>query len=443
MMLFYATYPVSISCLCYFLIIAKEFTDVFYRSKRLHTMSICQLRRDSVDLVSEQDYISNLPRNMKEEILMKLPIKEAVRTSLLSTKWKYAWMSIPNLVFIEDSSRSNLIRLVDQVLSLHRGRILQFKLVIRHVCNEAFNRWMLILSRNGIKNLHIEWGRVEKCCIMHVLPSFIGFKCLRTLKLLKFKLEGISVERLISSCPLLERLELCGIIEYDCLVIRSRNLKWLSIIGKFCDLCLETPNLCFAYINLECYLGDDDNFSLPSKNYKSNILRVLGSLSMIKKLGLYKVFLKYLAIGRIAEALPVPLYRLTEICIDFSLHFPNEVAAAFWLFKCAPKLKVLSSKLDIDHENAPPSALAQSFWEEKGIDSNLFNCLEIVNIYSFLYPKSILKFAKFVLSTAPMLEKLVISEKEIDSLPDADGKELKNKLTSFPRLSKMAKIEFV
>lgn len=99
------------------------------------------------------------------------------------------------------------------------------------------------------------------------------------------------------------------------------------------------------------------------------------------------------------------------------------------------------SQLDIDNENAPPLALAQSFWEEKGIDSNLFNCLEIVNIYSFVYPESVLKFAKFVLSTAPVLEKLVISKREIKSLPD--GLEFLMELASFPRLSKMARINFV
>ena len=65
-------------------------------------MNILQPRTGSVDLDLERDYISNLPKNIKEEVLMKLPIKEAMRTSLLSTKWKNAWMLIPNLAFTED-----------------------------------------------------------------------------------------------------------------------------------------------------------------------------------------------------------------------------------------------------------------------------------------------------------------------------------------------------
>ena len=43
-------------------------------------MNIFQPQSGSVDLDFEQDYISNLPKIIKEEVLMKLPIKEAVRT---------------------------------------------------------------------------------------------------------------------------------------------------------------------------------------------------------------------------------------------------------------------------------------------------------------------------------------------------------------------------
>lgn len=57
-------------------------------------MNSFQPQEGSVDLNLEHNYISNLPTDVKEELLMKLPIKEVVKTSLLSTQWKYIYMGI-------------------------------------------------------------------------------------------------------------------------------------------------------------------------------------------------------------------------------------------------------------------------------------------------------------------------------------------------------------
>ena len=78
--------------------------------------------------------------------------------------------------------------------------------------------------------------------------------------------------------------------------------------------------------------------------------------------------------------------------------------------------------------------------EVTGTESNLFNCLEIVNIYDFKYPEPFLEVAKFVMSTAPVLEKLNIRDMCVDDL--MDGLEFLKELASFPRLSKMAQIVF-
>ncbi|XP_078157164.1 F-box/FBD/LRR-repeat protein At1g13570-like [Carex rostrata] len=317
-------------------------------------MSIFQPQMGTAHLDFERDYISNLPTNVKEEVLMKLPIKEVVRMSLLSTKWKNAWMSIPNLVFIEDCAQSELIKLVDLVLLLHSGPILQFKLVSRHAYKKEIGRWMLILSRNGIKDLYIELESGEECmfpsiffsCLalehvhisgsnINVPPTFVGFKFLRSLRLLKLNLTGITVARLISRCPLLECLELGNIVEFGCLVIHPPNLIWLSITGEFGDLCLETPKLLFAKINLDCYLGYYRNFRLPSEDCKSNILRVLGSLSEIDELQLCNDFITYLAMGPIPEVLPVPFYELTELHIDLCWQSKKEVAGLQLLLVCS------------------------------------------------------------------------------------------------------------
>ncbi|GKE44475.1 F-box/FBD/LRR-repeat protein-like protein [Tanacetum coccineum] len=99
--------------------------------------------------------IDNLPPGILENILCFLPIQEAVRTCILSREWRYCWIKIPKLVFIEDKfqvstdgaefsvleqtfdtqrerirmlRRRKLLDAINQVLSMHEGTIQEFTL---------------------------------------------------------------------------------------------------------------------------------------------------------------------------------------------------------------------------------------------------------------------------------------------------------------------------
>ncbi|XXG79109.1 hypothetical protein AAC387_Pa09g0254 [Persea americana] len=43
--------------------------------------------------------ISNLPEDVMSSILALVPIRDAVRTSILSKEWRYKWVTIPDVVF--------------------------------------------------------------------------------------------------------------------------------------------------------------------------------------------------------------------------------------------------------------------------------------------------------------------------------------------------------
>ncbi|CAI0458695.1 unnamed protein product [Linum tenue] len=45
------------------------------------------------------DRITNLPADVIQRILVFLPIKDAAKTSILTSKWRHLWRSIPQLVF--------------------------------------------------------------------------------------------------------------------------------------------------------------------------------------------------------------------------------------------------------------------------------------------------------------------------------------------------------
>lgn len=45
------------------------------------------------------DGLNNIPSSIIEHILSLVPIKYAVRTSILSRNWRYRWTKIPKFVF--------------------------------------------------------------------------------------------------------------------------------------------------------------------------------------------------------------------------------------------------------------------------------------------------------------------------------------------------------
>ncbi|KAK6921465.1 F-box domain [Dillenia turbinata] len=70
----------------------------------------------------EEDRISKLPDAILTQILSRLPTELSVSTSVLSSRWRYVWTSVPDLVFefgeaIQRDPR--FINFVDRILALH------------------------------------------------------------------------------------------------------------------------------------------------------------------------------------------------------------------------------------------------------------------------------------------------------------------------------------
>ncbi|KAJ4801541.1 F-box/RNI/FBD-like domain protein [Rhynchospora pubera] len=157
-----------------------------------------QRQNRSGDFELNSDFLSNMPSEIITKILVKLPIDEAVRTSILSSKWKYSWASIPDLVFRGVIIESR----VDKVLLAHQGPILKFELDCQRTCEEAINRWLLILTQNDLKDLCFCFDSDVGCnvpsslfschklehlelniCSIYAPQCFQGLKLLQTLKL--------------------------------------------------------------------------------------------------------------------------------------------------------------------------------------------------------------------------------------------------------------------
>ncbi|KAM7461915.1 hypothetical protein LguiA_030036 [Lonicera macranthoides] len=111
-----------------------------------------------------KDRISNLPRNLIDGILERMSTRNAARPSILSKKWRYIWSTHPQLVLDYDFflgpdeknvrwTASEYVKVINKILIVHNGTIEEFNLHIPFAQSPEMDLWILILSRNGIKDL--------------------------------------------------------------------------------------------------------------------------------------------------------------------------------------------------------------------------------------------------------------------------------------------------
>lgn len=383
-----------------------------------------------------EDRLSNLPKNVTEAILMCLPLRDAVRTSILSHGWRYEWSNLPQVVFdkhhfpfCENQTQteydSKLVKIVDQVLLLHRGPIHKFKLSTDLERCTDIDRWILFLSRNGIREFIVDKWRgqmykVPSClfscqeithlelykCTLIPPASFRGFSSLTSLDLQVVVFSNDGLESLISNCPLLNKLKLRYIDGCTHLKLCAPSLVDISVEGAFENLCFEkTPVLVKASIKL---LGNDEYQSFAHGSV-CKLINILGYLPSIRRLDLLDHTLQIWAAGDVPIRLPTTC-QLKHLSIDINFEDMQAMLAALCIFRSSTVLQKLDIKAISDKNRAGISV--GDFWEAHEDFNCWFSLLEIVKVTEYTGTTSELKFIEFVLANAPVLEMVQIEFKQ-------------------------------
>ncbi|CDY40225.1 BnaA09g35070D [Brassica napus] len=156
------------------------------------------------------DRISGLSDELLVKILLLVPTKVAVSTSILSKRWEYLWMWLPKLDYVSGSATdyghsycsepesSRLRRFLDHNLPLHRAPVIEsFRLELLNILpsNLFTCKSLVILKLAGGMLLNV--------------PRMVSLPSLKTLKLQRVKyFKGKTLQRLLSNCPVLEDLVL-------------------------------------------------------------------------------------------------------------------------------------------------------------------------------------------------------------------------------------------
>ena len=129
--------------------------------------------------VAGADRLSSLPAELQEEILVRLDLRDAVRTSVLSRAWRDLWksLSVISLSFPFNTQPS----VIDSVLLPYIGpRVSLFDIFIHDASAGRIDDWLVALSRCRVESIHIR-GRLTSCFNLH--SSIFSFADLVSLRL--------------------------------------------------------------------------------------------------------------------------------------------------------------------------------------------------------------------------------------------------------------------
>ncbi|CAO2173502.1 unnamed protein product [Urochloa humidicola] len=307
------------------------------------------------------DLFFSLPEEHQDEILRRLSLRDAVRTSVLSRGWRRQWESVPGLALSFPDGTPPAV--VDGVLLSHNGAgVSRFAFVVDDASASHADRWLVALSRRSVQSIdlrrrltpyreillpltlhssifscaHLVSLHLEEFRLPPLPVGFTGFPVLEDLylKQMKFPLdrEG-QLQAIIHGSPLLRVLYL----EHDeylvgCCVIEASNLHSLTLITPYNDDWQfgQLPCLHDACIMVDEYDEDEQDFG-----------ELLGRVAQVEELTLLSPFCyKWYTKVKI-DMTPFTFYNLKSLELSTLFNNMNQMSVMFCLLKSSLNLERL------------------------------------------------------------------------------------------------------
>ncbi|KAG8375271.1 hypothetical protein BUALT_Bualt10G0083100 [Buddleja alternifolia] len=403
---------------------------------------------------SDADLISDLPNNIIENILGCLPLRDVVRTSILSIEWRYKWVSCPEIVFDFWFDQMflgghKLEPLVYQILKLHKGPLLKFALQVPDLkSNPDIDQWIHLLPNNLLQelSLHVPRGETHNLtshlftfknlrnlklynCVFNPPVGFKGFSKLVNLDFQSVAIVPDTFGQFIASCPGIEKMRLVHCTSFDCLEIIGPKLKCLEFHGVFGSVSFKN-----------CPVLNDVKLSFSSMDFKRgnrfsfDLVKSLSCLPALEALQLQAYALEDLVEYGAPNELPVSMKTLKNLHLsDMYFEKIEETSCAICFIRSCPslqKLKITAFTFDVVDAVADflrSQTRSESLTQLKTVKMQLFSGIEAE-----------MEFVKYLLASATALEEMAITP-HAGSVTDG-GESILNELKRYPRASPRAEI---
>ncbi|EPS64866.1 hypothetical protein M569_09913, partial [Genlisea aurea] len=312
------------------------------------------------------DSFTNLPTNIIENIFGFLPLRDTVRTSVLSREWRYKWMTSPDIVldFWFDQmflGGHKLEPLVYQILKLHKGPLLRFVLQVPDLRSSPdIDEWIRLLPQGTLQGLTLHVTRGDTHQLPHDLfrfqnlqtlklynctfdPPPKAFAKLRSLELQSVALVPGTFGEFVHSCQKIERLRLIHCTNFDSLEIGCPELKYFEFNGVFKTVrfvnCPVLSEVRLSFSSMEFKWGNQFSWEL---------LKSLSCLSSLTDLQLQAYALEDLVDHGAPEKLPVLLKSLKNLHLsDMYFEKIEETACSICLIRSCPNLQSLKITVSV------------------------------------------------------------------------------------------------
>ncbi|XP_019234275.1 PREDICTED: F-box/FBD/LRR-repeat protein At1g13570-like [Nicotiana attenuata] len=405
---------------------------------------------------------SDLPDSVIDDILMRLPLRDAVRTSILSKKWRYNWCRLPQLTVDETlwqttkdliSPTIKFTNIIYHLLALHTGPICKFILSISDRVNcPKIDNLICFLSRNGIQHLVLQLpfrGNLYKLpssfftcsqlrhlvlrqCLIRSSPLFKGFDRLISLELGGVTISSEFLGSLISKCPLLENLVLKHVDTSNPTEISALKLRSFVFIGNIHLIDLKIVPL------LSKITYEPTEFSVEA-GY--NLAKIFESIPALEHLSWSNYNFQVDDAGPaevIPTRLPSALNSLKRLYLSWiTLGEFFEFSFALCLIRSSPYIEEIEIEgcVDVDGEYYEPVPRDAVDEIPASFSDMTFYHLRTVKIKSLAGADAEMQLIKVLLAKSPMLVRMVIEPYELEE-------SLKAEITKFQRASSKAEIVY-